>query len=674
MHRPTLVPNEEQSKPSMKSMSPIRHESDHSRRAPLLRRSLLLLGGGVLALSSVGTMFAMRTGGQVTIPTTSADFFEKGTQPQPDPELFDQILTSQNCTFCHSDYGIDVAPYDSWVTSMMGQSANDPVFLAALTIANQDANLAGMLCLRCHAPGAFIGGRTASGTTADFTTEDFDGINCNFCHRVVNPVLGAGSAIAYPTGPANPDNAIIASLVSQNLLPSGAGNARYVLDPQDNRRGPFSDVPQNLHGFSSSNNQVELITSPFHEKSEFCGTCHDVSNPAFSKNAKGQFVLNALGKPHPTDNPADMMPEQRTFSEWSISDFVNGVGYADHRFGGNDPDGVVSSCQDCHMPKVIAGGCVFYQYGEPWFERPDMPQHSFAGSNSWVIRALREQYGPEEADARGLTQERVDAASARNETMIANGSDMTLSQAGENLIVRVTNQTGHKLPTGYPEGRRVWVHVRFLNEKGVVVGEHGAYDALTATLDAESTKVYECRFGMSSAVAKAAKLPAGESFHLVLNNILLKDNRIPPRGVTNAELASIGAPVVGASYADGQYWDDSLFAIPDGATSAVVETYLQTSSREYMEFLRDANVTDTRGQVVHDLYTATGESAPVIMDAATISLVPTLLGDLNGDGAVNAQDIALLLNNWLGSGTGDLNNDGVVDASDLTIMLNAWTG
>ncbi len=648
--------------------------STRSRRAILLRRGLLTLGGAVLALSSVGTVLAMRTGGQVKIPTTAADFFEKGTQPQPDPEQFDQIITSQNCTFCHSDFGIDVAPYDSWVTSMMGQSANDPVFLAALTIANQDANLAGMLCLRCHAPGAYIGGRTASGTTADFTTEDFDGINCNFCHRVVNPVLGPDSAVAYPTGPANPDNAIIASLVSQNLLPTGAGNARYVLDPQDNRRGPFSDVPQNLHGFSSSNNQVELITSPFHEKSQFCGTCHDVSNPAFSKNAKGQFVLNALGKPHPTDNPAEMMPEQRTYSEWSISDFVNGVGYADHRFGGNDPDGVVSSCQDCHMPKVIAGGCVFYQYGEPWFERPDMPQHSFAGSNSWVIRALREHYGADEADARGLTLERVDAASARNETMVANASDMALTQSGDFLQVRLTNQTGHKLPTGYPEGRRLWLHVRFFDAQGAVVEERGAYDMLTATLDAASTKVYEMRLGMSSAVGKATKLPPGESFHLVLNNTIVKDNRIPPRGVTNAELASIGAPVVGASYADGQYWDDSLFAIPEGALSAVVETYLQTSSREYMEFLRDTNVTDTRGQTAFDLYSAVGESAPVVMDSAAIVLTMSVLGDLNGDGAVNAQDIALLLNNWLGSGTGDLNRDGVVDASDLTIMLNAWTG
>ena len=47
--------------------------------------------------------------------------------------------------------------------------------------------------------------------------------------------------------------------------------------------------------------------------------------------------------------------------------------------------------------------------------------------------------------------------------------------------------------------------------------------------------------------------------------------------------------------------------------------------------------------------------------------------DLNGDGAVNAADLALLLNNWNGIGIGDLNDDGGVDAGDLAILLNAWS-
>jgi hypothetical protein len=46
--------------------------------------------------------------------------------------------------------------------------------------------------------------------------------------------------------------------------------------------------------------------------------------------------------------------------------------------------------------------------------------------------------------------------------------------------------------------------------------------------------------------------------------------------------------------------------------------------------------------------------------------------DLDNDGDVDAADLALLLNNWGGSGVGDINGNGVVDAADLAAMLNAW--
>jgi hypothetical protein len=49
-------------------------------------------------------------------------------------------------------------------------------------------------------------------------------------------------------------------------------------------------------------------------------------------------------------------------------------------------------------------------------------------------------------------------------------------------------------------------------------------------------------------------------------------------------------------------------------------------------------------------------------------------GDVNGDGAVNATDLALLLGQWGSSGSADLNHDGTVDANDLAIVLAGWTG
>jgi nitrate/TMAO reductase-like tetraheme cytochrome c subunit len=637
-----------------------------STRGRIVRGTLVVAAIGVVG-AIVGTV-AARNNAQTQIPTTAADFFLPGTQPNGDAEQFAPVVGAINCTYCHSGYGQGVAPYDTWVTSLMAQSARDPVWHAALSIANQDVNLGGETCIRCHAPAAWLGGRSSTGTTAEFTGDDYDGINCHFCHRVVNPTLGANSAVGYPGDPAEPDVPIISALQAQGLIPQGAGNARYVVDPNDNRRGPFSDVPMNLHGGT-----VKLVTSPYHRSSEFCGTCHDVSNPVYSKNSKGVYQLNALGAPHPTQNPMDMYPEQRTYSEWLNSAFVNGVGYADHRFGGNDPDGVVSSCQDCHMPKVIAGGCRFYEYGEPWIERPDMPQHSFAGANTWVVQAIRNQLGPDEADYFGLTQDRIDEASARTINMLQSASYMSLSQQGASVKVRVTNESGHKLPTGYPEGRRMWLNVKFKNAQGQVVAERGAYDSASAILSQDDTKIYQAKQGINQPIAKMVGLPMGPSFHLAINNKVFFDNRIPPRGFSNAAFNAIGSGPVGAVYADGQHWDDTLFAIPAGATSATVTLYYQTSTKEYMEFLRDANVTDTNGQTAYNLWVEAGKSAPVAMDSATIALSASNPADLNGDGTVNAADLSILLSNWGGSGAGDINGDGNVNAADLSILLSSWS-
>ncbi|MDZ4830677.1 MAG: dockerin type I repeat-containing protein, partial [Phycisphaerae bacterium] len=651
-------------------------------RAPRTSRvaiARIAVWGGIGAIAlALGVSSVMAGGGrggrQLKVPSTGADFFQPGTQPNPDSLAFNPIVPSQNCTFCHSDYLPSSAPFDSWVASLKGQAARDPVWHAAVTIANQDANIGGETCIRCHAQGAWLGGRSSTGTLAEFTPEDYDGVTCNFCHRVVNPVLGENSAIGYPGDPANPDAPILKALASQQLLPVGPGNARYVVDPADNRRGPLGDVPDNLHGLSLNGELVKLIDSPFHTKSEFCGTCHDVSNPLFVKQRNGTYALGQLNSPHPTQDAHDMFPEQRTYSEWANSEFAStGVSYPDNRFGGPDhPTGVMSSCQDCHMPINAGGACAFYEF-EPFFERP-VPQHSFSGVNSWVISAVREQLG-EEADFVGVTQERVDAAKARNVQMLRDASDMSVSQRGNALVARVTNQSGHKLPTGYPEGRRMWLNVRFFDARNVLLQEIGGYDNATATLNKTGAKIWETKHSISAAVGKLTGLPAGTEFHLTLNDTITKDNRIPPRGFTNAAFAAIQASPVAASYSDGQYWDDSSFAIPRNATHAVVTLYHQTTSREYIEFLRDANVTDSTGQTAYNLWVSNGKSAPIDMDSATIKLSrPALLGDLNGDGKVDAADLGILLGSWGGPGAGDLNNDGIVDAQDLGLLLGAWTG
>ena len=50
-----------------------------------------------------------------------------------------------------------------------------------------------------------------------------------------------------------------------------------------------------------------------------------------------------------------------------------------------------------------------------------------------------------------------------------------------------------------------------------------------------------------------------------------------------------------------------------------------------------------------------------------------LPADVNGDGVVNSQDIALTSSNWLKSApAGDLNADGIVNVQDLALLTANW--
>jgi hypothetical protein len=611
-------------------------------------------------------VFAVAAGAQqVQVPTTHEDFFQPGTQPMPaGMQAFEVSIFS--CTNCHRFEDDDnpnalTAPYDNWSLSMMAQSVRDPVWQAAVTIANQDAAGAGEYCIRCHAPMGWGSGRSTTGNLDDlWVPDDTDGVSCNFCHRMVDPVLSAENPVE--------DASILQALVDAGTYPDAAhpGNGRYIFDPIDTRRGPLDDIIINMHGAS------EILYSPFHSESAMCASCHDLANPVFTWNDGIEaFELNAMDAAHPTQNVYDMFPEQRTYSEWLNSDFADtGVSFPDGRFGGDGhPDGVMRSCQDCHMPKTHGANCVFWSNPEVG-TRDDIDIHAFSGGNTWVIGAVHDLYDPYYT---GLSTDAVNMSMQRTADMLAAASDMDVNQDGSQLDIRVTNWSGHKLPTRMPEGRRMWLNVQFLDENGAAIEEIGSYNWLTATLDEASTQVWQCKLGVSQSVADATGVDAGPSFHLVLCNEVLIDNRIPPVGFTNAGFDAIRAAPVGVIYDDEQHWSDTAFSIPVGAAQAVVTLYFQTTTREMMEFLRDANVTDNRGQIAYDAWVARGKSAPVIMDSTTIALDPVngIPGDLDGDGVVGVDDLLILLGSW-GACTGcpgDINGDGTVGVDDLLVML-----
>jgi len=628
----------------------------------------------VAAVGLVGTLFAAALAVPPTpLNTTINDFYLKGTQPTPpfineeaNPAMT-ELLSPQNCAACHGFYDQQTEPYTRWQHSMMGQSFRDPVFRAVMSIAQQDSAFVGDTCLRCHAPAGWIQARNVPTDGSALTIEDQEGVTCHACHRMVDPDFKPGIS-------PGPDIFILDGLGAD--APNGLHSNGYVIDSKDRRRGPFDLGPDfHIHRF---------LESPLHRSSDMCASCHDVSNPAFTRQPDGNYTLNALDTHHDTTNKEDMFPEQRTYSEWLHSAFAAGpVELGENRYGGQivnaqgmvEPQTAYSSCQDCHMPKVTGYGC------EPFLLPPlrnNLPQHNFNGANSWVLRAVKNLYPDGESHL--FYPEEIDNSINRNIAMLQAAADVTATAAGTTVSVRVTNQTGHKLPTGYPEGRRAWLNVKFFDSANTIIGEAGEYDTVTATLNGATTKVYQAKHGLGPDIAATTGLPAGPSFHLALNNKVYFDNRIPPRGWTFAAYESVGAAPVAATYADGQYWDETQFTAPPGTTRAEVRMFHQTSSKEYMEFIRDEDITIPFdrpvpwGTLVYDQWVILGKSAPVEMAFVEVPF-SSCTADFNGDGNLDPDDLADYISCYFSQppcASADFDQSGNIDPDDLADYISAF--
>lgn len=658
------------------------------------RRVVECLWLGAIAL--IGGATALAT---LPVETTRQNFYHPGTQPNT---LAVGMVNPQSCEFCHSDFsdpGTAQMPYGRWAASMMGQSARDPIFHAAFAIAQQDARFVGESCLRCHMPEAWVNNRVKYNqepqdpnygkTLFDFSRDgpnsgDMFGVSCSTCHRMVDPIYQPGTS---PTV----DEGIISALNNDTLMPPVPGypavlinphNASMVLDPQDRRRGPFDlDTDWQAIGYSGFPYHG-FLESPFHLSSRQCATCHDVSTPHFTRAASPNpdgsysYTLNASDAP-PHPDKYMQFPEQRTFSEWSQSLFAGGPINLAGRFGGLGT--AYSSCQDCHMPTMTGQGCSLEPPTRPTSPTAHgLPQHNLNGANSWVLRAVGKLYSTPLGDdyqideITGLNPSTIDDSIARNIQMLQTASDLELTRATGQLRVRIVNYSGHKLPTGYNEGRRMWINVKFKDGQGNLVAERGGYESATAILNTGDTKVYEMKIGPDATVAATAGVPEGPGFRLVLSNKIYKDNRIPPMGFNNAAYEAVQSGHVPRNqYLDGQYWDDTIFGIPPGARSAEVNVYYQTTTKEYIEFLRDANTSPSpnAGTVAYDLWNEFGKSEPVLMDAGTITLPCRC--DVNGDGNITIDDLFQYLNLYF-TGAGDVDGNGATTIDDLFLFLNCY--
>jgi hypothetical protein len=470
--------------------------------------------------------------------------FQPGTQPN---ELTKQLRPARVCGDCHGQYAPEYEADSTWRGTMMANAARDPLFHAALTVARQDAPASGDLCIRCHAPRAWLFGRSEPALISNFEPDDFESVQCDFCHRLT-------------TGPTNTPY---------------IGNGQYFVADDFTRRGPILDAKA----------PHEFEYSSYFEESRLCGLCHDVSNPL-----KNGFAI------------------ERTYTEWATSAFAT--------------EG--KNCQSCHMPSQRGFAC-----GAPDMPERDVHRHELAGGNYWMPLVLAGEH-------REFNREPYEKTAEHAQAQLRSSADVTVdaparAKPGDKIAlkVRVENKTGHKLPTGYPEGRRMWLEVEVDDETGKPIFHSGAYDRATSTRATDpQLRTYEVRMAANGV----------EGFHFILQDEVLQDNRIPPRGfVPRPDTKPVGrdyptvsspdagdAPDTGAPAALVN-WDDAPYeiALPSALSGRVViraTLWYQTTSREYVDALRTANSTDDYGQKMADIWERYDKAPPFSMATAMGSI------------------------------------------------------
>ena len=240
---------------------------------------------------------------------------------------------------------------------------------------------------------------------------------------------------------------------------SGIDNGAYVLNDAGEQRikyGPRRDAQSPYH---------ETAYSPLHTESQMCATCHNVTHP-----------LNGV-------------PVERTYDEWYESPYrAAGI-----------------SCQDCHMKPVKGKSAIMGP------ERSDRATHWFAGGNTTLL----EHFGHTDnaKRARALLQSSATIELVDTPKNIQPG-------ALTKITLKVTNTgAGHKLPTGFPEGREVWVDIQLKDAIGKTFYRSGAIkDGKTEP----GTKNFMVRMGDKN--GKKVEVEVWRITHI------MSDNRILPKG------------------------------------------------------------------------------------------------------------------------------------------------
>ena len=641
-------------------------------------------------------------------------------QPGTQPQEVSNLESPDKCDNCHGGYNTATEPAFNWRGSMMANAGRDPLFWATLAVAEQDFDGAGDLCIRCHSTAGWLGGRSTPTDGSGLAAGDSDGVECDFCHKMTDP----GNTDPILKGVMNEPFIANDALTGEPFYGSGMSSIWGGSD----KLGPYSNAEA----------RHQFMKNDFTRSVDFCGTCHDVSNPAVGNlahnfGAQKEFLATetVVADGSPTESPKNFSNKaafknppykygvvERTFSEYKaglvsqtpVDEFVNlpadlqggalkAIYDAATDFGTKsanyeDGDTRFYSCQTCHMRPVFGQGC----NKNPPF-RSDLPLHDMTGGNYWMPQAIK--YLDAQGKLRlggGLNSVQLaalDAGILRAKEQLELAA--TLAVDGNANTVKIVNHTGHKLISGYPEGRRMSLKVTWMNDARLTVRIDGDYGEIGVTangvavrsiknLDDPNTKIYEAHYGLDQqwaaqlvglgypqslelsydrttgavehTLGELATSPPGsefETFHFVMNNVVHKDNRIPPYGMDYETARKRNAlPVPADQYGGGpgktyNYFDTIALNPPTGATSAVIELLYQPTSWEYIQFLDLANkqpagsFLENEGAYMLEAWLNTGMAEPHVMASATWGnaqtcnvQVPTMQSAIPGNVEVTA--------------------------------------
>jgi len=386
-------------------------------------------------------------------------------------------------------------------------------------------------------------------------------------------------------------------MIDDGITPPG--DAHYTLDDVLSEAG---DVPkQGPWSYVGGDNPMHSwVVGDLLGRAEHCGTCHDVTTDRDRLDEQGQPIGAKFN-------------EQRTYSEWLGSAYaVEGPEF--------------KSCQDCHMPAVAdVAGCAEFNSQEI-FHATGGRRHDLAGSNRRMVEILQSLYGGagsgEIDDAYfDIALANIDASLASAATLeVVAPASVDLQSGIAEWTVKVTNNTGHKLPTGYSEGRVMWLEVT-ASYMGQVVYSSGRWLPGKGLEGDPQQRTYE---------AVAVQRSSGKTFHLLLNDYWLVDSRIPPKGLQ----ADIETDPVGDRYAllpdeTWPHWDEVTYKFDpaevvdltpgeDDALDLRVRLLYVINTPEYLEFLASENVTNSAGDDALALYPA--DPDPLVLSEWTASV------------------------------------------------------